>query len=285
MHIIDYKYIRGTELKDGIVTIPELNREKPAVRQFIDLNSNLNLELTRPTAFIFIEGTTVSQGETGLGKAPDTSFRPALKSTSVNNAHAWCSEFKNIEWLQSMEIVHGTCASSIEAINLASSYLMSSALPIEEVIIIGHERISMDTVRLFKEVGVPVTCGDGFVFMRLEHGHDIAGTKWKWVYHQNPFHFTREDLDTLIPTYRIGYVKLHGTGTESNTEAEAGLAGVATPLTYKEEIGHTQGVSALLETCLVLDDPKIRGRILVTANGLGGYYGAFTLTKPNARNE
>ena len=119
--------------------------------------------------------------------------------------------------------------------------------------------------------------------MRLDRGYDITHIQWKWAYNDNPFMFNREDLDKLIPAYRIGYVKLHGTGTPSNTAAEAGLAQVATPLSYKHLIGHTQGISALLETCLVLDDPDIRGRILVTANGLGGYYGAFTLTKPNAR--
>jgi hypothetical protein len=30
---------------------------------------------------------------------------------------------------------------------------------------------------------------------------------------------------------------------------------------------------------MVLDDPKIKGRILVTANGLGGFYGSFLVVK------
>jgi hypothetical protein len=197
-------------------------------------------------------------------------------------AHQWCSTFENSEHLSSLEVVAGTCASGILALYRANE-LLKTRFDVDEIIIIGQERTTPDTVRLFRELGIDVVCGDGFVYIRLDRGYDISDIKWKWAYNKNPFTFSREDLDTLIPAYRIGYVKLHGTGTATNTTAEAGLAQVATPLTYKDRIGHTQGISALLETCLVLNDPRIRGRILVTANGLGGYYGAFTLTKPNAR--
>ena len=115
--------------------------------------------------------------------------------------------------------------------------------------------------------------------MRLCNGKGINDPVWKYTYQQNPFYFPKEVLDTLIPEYPVDYVKLHGTGTPSNTEGESGLASIGTPITYKQDIGHTQGVSALLETCMVLDDSKIKGRILVTANGLGGFYGSFLVVK------
>jgi len=283
MRIIDHVSITGTHLKDNIVMIPELNRNKPATPQFIEM-ANLNVRLTRPTAFICIDGTTVHQSEAGLSKGTDQ-YAVAIKGTSPYIAHQWASSFENVEWLTSMEVVNGTCASAIQAIYRADQILMDPIGDAEEVIIIGHERITPDTIRLFKELRIDVTCGDGFVYMRVARGIDISKPIWKWAYNENPFVFTRDDLNTLIPDYRIGYVKLHGTGTPCNNEAEADLAALATPLMYKPTIGHTQGISALLETCLILDDPKIRGRILVTANGLGGYYGAFTLTKPNARTE
>jgi len=283
MRIIDYKYIVGAEGNSRQVIIPELNRTKPATPQFIEL-ANLNVKLNCPTALICIDGTTVHQSEAGLSKGTDQ-FVPAIKGTSPYVAHQWASSFINTaEWLQHMEVVNGTCASAIQAVSRAHAVIHNPLNSIEEVIIIGHERITPDTVRLFKELGIRVVCGDGFVYMKLGRGYEISNTIWSWAYNENPFVFTRETLDELIPSYRIGYVKLHGTGTPCNTAAEAGLAELATPLNYKDEIGHTQGISALLETCLVLDDPKIRGRILVTANGLGGYYGAFTLTKPNARD-
>jgi len=262
--------------------IPELNRNKPATPQFIEM-ANLNVVLDRPTAFICVESAPVHQSEAGLCKG-NGKYQPAIKGLSPYVAHQWASSFKNTEWLTSMEVTNGTCASAIQAIHRADQILMDPIGDAEEVIIIGHERISPDTVRMFKELCIDVTCGDGFVYMRLTRGIDISKPVWKWAYNENPFVFTAETLNTLIPDYRIGYVKLHGTGTPSNEAAEADLATLATPLRYKPVVGHTQGISALLETCLILDDPKIRGRILVTANGLGGYYGAFTLTKPNARS-
>lgn len=282
MRIIDYKYIHGTDRFPGVIQIPELDRSKPATPQFIEL-ADLNIELTVPTALICIDSTPIHESDAGLSDKCSGKYTPAIRTLSCYSAHQWCSTFKNIELLESLSVSAGSCASAIQAIRMADA-IISGGAGIEEVIIIGHERISPDTVRLFRELGINITCGDGFVYMKLGPGYDISNPEWRWQYNKNPFVFTRETLDELIPAYRIGYVKLHGTGTPCNTEAEAGLAEVATPLVYKDKIGHTQGISALLETCLVLDDPNIRGRILVTANGLGGYYGAFTLTKPNARH-
>ncbi|MEE8599289.1 MAG: hypothetical protein V3S69_07285 [Dehalococcoidales bacterium] len=283
MHIIDYKSITGTEDRGDVIAIPELNPKKVAAPQFVSL-ADLNIELTVPTAFLYIGGATVSSSEAGLGTGEGVYF-PAIKTGASYIAHMWASTFKNLEYLTQMQVIEGTCAAGIHAINQAFEMLYSQRRDaVSEVIIIGHERITPDTTRLFKELGIPITCGDGFVYMRLGKGFDIADVKWKWAHNPNPFVFSWETLDTLLPGYRIGYVKLHGTGTEANETAEAGLAELATPVRYKDKIGHTQGISALIETCLVMDDPNIRGRILVTANGLGGYYGAFTLTKPNARN-
>ncbi len=281
MQIIDYHYLTGTSLQDGVVHIPELIRNKPATPQFIEL-ANLNIELTCPTAFIYIAGTQTDQAESGL--CVGTGDRSVtLKSTTPYIAHQWASTFTNKELLVSMEVVNGTCAAGIQAVWRANSILACPFSGVEEVVIIGHERITPDTLRLFKELGINILCGDGFVYMKLRAGHEISMPQWGWAYNANPFTFTRETLDRLIPAYKVGYVKLHGTGTHANHDAEYNLQQLATPLRYKKTIGHTQGISALLETCMVLDDPMIRGRILVVANGLGGYYGSFTLTKPNAR--
>ena len=281
MQIIDYQYLIGSEINGGFIAIPELIRDKPATPQFIEL-SDLHVELNVPTGFIYIAGTQVDQSESGLGKCAG-SYRPAIKDATAYVAHQWASTFKNIHMLTSMEVVNGTCASAIQAIHRANQILNDSTNLTSEVIIIGHERTTPDTLRLFKELGIKVLCGDGFVYMKLGKGIEISKPCWYWAYNSNPFMFTAETLNNLIPAYKVGYVKLHGTGTPSNNEAEQCLEDLATPLYYKPIIGHTQGISALLETCLMLKDPNIRGRILVVANGLGGYYGSFTLTKPNAR--
>lgn len=106
---------------------------------------------------------------------------------------------------------------------------------------------------------------------------------------------------------RITIVKTHGTGTKSNNMAEkAALEDtlseyVAT--SYKPTIGHTMGVSGLLETCMLFDDlekgfvPKIAGRtevdtkflsfdiqapegeIMALAAGMGNVYSAAVLSR------
>jgi hypothetical protein len=70
MHIIETVHIAGSLLKDKQVIIPELDRDKPSTPQFIDL-ANLNIRLTKPTAFIYVDGTAISQSEAGLGKGTE----------------------------------------------------------------------------------------------------------------------------------------------------------------------------------------------------------------------
>ena len=113
------------------------------------------------------------------------------------------------------------------------------------------------------------------------------------------------DVADLNPS-RINVVKTHGTGTKSNNMAEKAalensLEGfIATSL--KPKIGHTMGVSGLLETCLLLDSmkqgivPKIENRtekddvflsedreikdglVLSLAAGMGNVYSAAVLS-------
>ncbi|MCP4487734.1 MAG: hypothetical protein GY820_10520 [Gammaproteobacteria bacterium] len=279
MRIIDYHSIHGTEQRDGYIAIPGLDRDKSSVAEFRKL-SNLEITLTRPTAFIYVDGFSVSQAEAGLNDQCGERKMPILRSGSSYIAHEWLYRMKGRKHIKHVNIVSSTCAAGIQALWEANNLLHDVNGEIEEVIIIGGERTTPSTIRLFKELRIPVTCGDGFVFIRIgSGGFDITQVNWKFAFNNNPFQFKKEDIDTLAPGCRVGYVKLHGTGTPSNTEAESGLAELGTPLEYKSKIGHTQGVSALLETCMVLDDPKLKGRILVTANGLGGFYGSFLLTK------
>jgi 3-oxoacyl-(acyl-carrier-protein) synthase len=105
----------------------------------------------------------------------------------------------------------------------------------------------------------------------------------------------------------ITIVKTHGTGTKSNNLAEKMALEetlsefVAT--SYKPTIGHTMGVSGLLETCMLLDDlaqgfvPKIAnrtevdtkflsldveapsGEIMALEAGMGNVYSAAVLSR------
>jgi 3-oxoacyl-(acyl-carrier-protein) synthase len=65
----------------------------------------------------------------------------------------------------------------------------------------------------------------------------------------------------MIDPAEIRVVKTHGTGTTSNNEAEraaleAVLANDFVATSFKPTIGHTLGVSGLLETCLLVDSLK-----------------------------
>ena len=108
------------------------------------------------------------------------------------------------------------------------------------------------------------------------------------------------------PAHAIGIVKTHGTGTKSNNVAEkAALESVLSEYvatSYKPTIGHTMGVSGLLETCMLLDDmsngfvPGIKnrtendtkflshdvqvpiGKIMSLAAGMGNVYSAAVLS-------
>lgn len=282
MYIIDYKFIKGTEPREGYVAIPELDRYKSSVQQFIKLAA-LDITLDKPTAFIYVDGFSTSQAESGIILTCPGKYLPAIKTGSSHIMHEWVYTFKGKEYLKAANIVSSTCASSLQAVYDANKLLRDTL--IEEVIIIGGERTTEDTIRLFKELRIPISCGDGFFYMKLSNDlrhigkPTVTHVDWKFTYQRNPFFFPRDVIDTIMPLYPVDYVKLHGTGTASNIAAEAGLATLGIPLSYKPLIGHSQGVSCLLETCLVLDDESISGKVLVTANGLGGFYGAFTLIK------
>ena len=106
--------------------------------------------------------------------------------------------------------------------------------------------------------------------------------------------------------HSIGIVKTHGTGTKSNNMAEKAaleaVLGEYVATSYKPTIGHTMGVSGLLETCMLFDDmrsgfvPGIKnrtehdtkflshdidvpmGHIMSLAAGMGNVYSAAVLS-------
>jgi len=276
MQITEYRYQHGTEERLGYRAIPELHRLRPAAPQFIRMN-DLNIVLTRPTAFLYVDGYSMSPSNSGLNPVTTKNFMPALKTGSAHTAHEWVHTFEGKQHLKKVDIISSTCAAGIQALYEAEKLL--TANEVEEVIIIGGERITEDTLRLFRELKIPVTCSDGFAYFRVEAGNQITDINWDYVYHTNPFYFEAEDLNKHIPEYQVDYVKLHGTGTLGNTRAEEDLAQLGTTLLCKPFIGHTQGISALVELGIVLDDPSTIGKVLVAANGAGGFFGTCTLNK------
>jgi 3-oxoacyl-(acyl-carrier-protein) synthase len=77
--------------------------------------------------------------------------------------------------------------------------------------------------------------------------------------------------------YNIDMIKMHGSGTEQNTTAEDEaineLFGNIDRIEYKSKIGHSQGVSAVVEICKLMDEYQNKS-VLVNASGLGNFYGS-----------
>lgn len=274
MQILDYKHIVPTEKREGYFAIPELDRTASAVNQFIEL-ADLNIELKVPTGVIYVDGFSVTQSEMGLGATKPTGYKVAICSGTSYALHKWIASFKNPEMVTAGTSTSGTCASGIEALNIANEWIATGVC--EEVIVIGGERITQDTIRAFRELKIPVICGDGFVYMKFGKGTDITNTNWYYAYNKNPFVFEKEVLNNLIPHYEVDYVKLHSTGTDANNNAESDLMKLGKVLAYKDKIGHSQGISSILEMCIVLSDESIKGKILFIASGVGGFYGSCIL--------
>jgi len=287
MQIVEYKYIKPTIQKDGYIAIEGLDRERYATEQFIEL-AELDIQLDKPTAVLYVDGFTVNQSETRvdkkdrfnipieIGPSPIT-----VKSGSSYSMHQWIKEMNGNENVVYASVVADTCASSMHALYQAERLLYEGVC--EEVVIIGEERTSRDTLRLFKELMIDVTCGDGFVYIRLDNSSKskcgVYDTKWLYEYNNNPFIVSKEAVLKLKPMYSVDFVKVHGTGTKANDEAESLISEIGKIVQYKNTTGHTQGVSGLLEMCMAIDDTTIYGKVLCIATGFGGFIGGCTLIK------
>ena len=133
MRIVDFHSVHGTEQRDGYIGIPRLSRESSSVAAFRRM-ANVNLVLTKPTAFIYVDGFTVSQAEAGLNDMCGGRKMPIIRSGSSYIAHEWIYRMTNPEFIQHVNIVSSTCAAGIQALYEAHKLLKDPQSNIEEVI-------------------------------------------------------------------------------------------------------------------------------------------------------
>ena len=284
MRIIDYSYIKPTIYKGDHYEIEGISRDGYATPQFIDMCKQI--ELTKPTAVIYASGAGLSQSESReivdissryVGSVPLNKSTALIKELSAYSVHKWIGSMKHNELVVYANVSGTTCASSMHSLWEAERLLKEGVA--DEVIIIAEERTSFNTIRIFKEHSIPLIVGDGFAYVRLSltgDGPEISETKWAYSYDRNPFGTTEYGYGLV--DNEAEFVKLHGTSTGNNDTAENRFADRPT-IKYKPEIGHTQGVSALLELCMLLEDNRYVGRILCVASGLGNWYGSCILHK------
>lgn len=284
MRIRDYFYIKPTINETDHYEIDGVSRDAYATPQFIELSNEIVLD--RITAVLYASGVGMSQSESRdctkskgryHGSVPYYDSTVLIKETSAYSIHKWIGSMVNNQLVTFASVNANTCASSMYCLYEAERLLKENV--VDEVIIIAEERTSFNTIRIFKEHSIPLVVGDALAIVRLVNdvdGPEIVQTKWAYSYDKNPFGTTQHGYSMVNSASDI--VKTHGTGTDNNTSAESVFSD--RPMVgYKHEIGHTQGASALLELCMMLDDSRYTGSVLCTASGLGNWYGSCILIK------
>jgi len=255
MFIKDYQYLKPTIDCGDHIEIEGINREDYAINQYMDRIS-IN-KVDKPTAVLYAAGFSLHQMESRDSTTVRSSFQGSvklqrttmiIKESTVYAMHKWIGSIDGRENIVYANVNGNACASSIHSLYEAQRLLDEGVC--KEVIIIAEERTSFNTLRVFKE-------------------------------HRVPFLVTKSGYAKVDTNLDINNIKPHGTKTPVNDNAEIDLVSNRNSIYYKPEIGHTQGASALLEICMLLDDKKVYGDTLCVASGLGGFYGSCILRKPH----
>ncbi len=189
---------------------------------------------------------------------------------------------KRIGNISYLSINSNACASSMYALYEAKKLMQEY----DDVIIYGEEWVENTELMLFRQLGIELVCGDGFFILHLCKAcknpkaiiEDVS-----WVYNnedRSPFEVSSSGYKKAMQQFKgcsIDFIKLHGSGTKQNTQAEIEaineMFGSMETVEFKTEIGHTQGVSTGIEICMLIDK-YIQKDILVNASGLGNFYGS-----------
>ena len=190
---------------------------------------------------------------------------------------------KRIGNVSYMSINANTCAGSMYALYEAKQLLKND---FDDVIVYGEEWVEEVELLLFKQLGIELVCSDGFFVLHL--CNECANPKAviedvSWIYSnsdRSAFEVSEAGYTKAMQKFQdkaIDMVKMHGSGTAQNTAAEESainaMLGDVKRIEYKSKVGHSQGVSAGLELCMLLDEYK-DVNVLVNASGLGNFYGS-----------
>ena len=257
------------------------DRSKYMTAQYIKLARDFmqRLELHGKVAFLYAAGVTLQASE-ARNANDENKYREqiqdstlAIKEVSAYSMHKWIGTLKTPELIKHASINANTCASSMYSLYEAEQLLHSG---FDEVIIVAEEKTSFNTIRVFDEHDINLKLGEALAIVHLGKGEGISNTKWGYEYSRNPFGVTVSGYKEVYTDTPV--VNPHGTGTEVNETAETSLFVDKKQLRYKEQYGHTQGVSGLLEVCLVLD-ASVNENVLCVSSGLGGFYGSCVVQK------
>ena len=175
-----------------------------------------------------------------------------------------------------------TCASGLSAIHKANRLFQEG---FTDVVIYAVDIIEETQLLLFKQLGIDLLCGDGVGILQLstEGKYTITDTSFCYNCDSSPMSVSCDGYSKVVnslDTNGVDLVKTHGSGTDRNTMEEMkSLDNIdCKKIGYKQEIGHTQGASGIVEICMMLDIEEFT-KALVLASGLGGFYGGCIVSK------
>lgn len=276
MKVLSYKYIKPINYK-----VPELRRNGYMTRQYIEMVDEYldSVQLKGKCAFLYAGGSVALTSE--VRNVKDGAFEEPLKSngilvkeTAAYSMYQWIGRLPNKEAIQYASINGNTCASSMYALYEAETLLNQDY---DMVVIVAEEMTSLRTQKAFFESGVDIQLSEGLAIAVLGKGEGIDTCKWAYSYGSNPFATTIEGY-RAVDSDGCGVVKVHGTGTDNNTRAEEVLEEGRKVINYKQRIGHTQGVSGLLEVLMAVESTE-SSDILCVSSGMGGFYGSCIVRK------
>lgn len=274
MQVKSYKYI----VPDDTGRVQDLERGGYMTPQYINLVDEYisNISIKGKCAFLYAGGAVLPASEArntedkGVYREPGKTSGLCIKELAAYSMHKWIGRLKDRDMIEYANINGNTCASGLHAVYEAQQLLSNG---FDEVIIVAEEKTSYNTLRVFDEMNIDIKVGEGLAIVHLHKcgGVSITDAKWSYEYNRNPFGTTNSGYSKVDTVSDI--INPHGTGTQNNEDAEKSLVNGRTQIRYKEKYGHTQGISGLLELCLILDEP-ITGAVLCVAAGLGGFYGS-----------
>lgn len=246
---------------------------------------------TGKTALLYIGGAGEHHSTSRNFNLTEKGVTP-VKSQLGYMASKVAKRVGNISYLS---INSNACASSMYAIYEA--YRLLHFENFDDVVIYGEEWVEDVELLLFKQFNIDIVCSDGFFILQLGKYSDknskvqnvaIFNPTWIWSDDKSAFEVTKDGyIKAMLPfkDSKIDLVKMHGTGTAQNSQAEdeaiKELFGDIETIEYKSKIGHSQGCSTGVELCMLIDElykkDKYSKKILVNASGLGNFYGSFLL--------
>lgn len=206
-----------------------------------------------------------------------------IKSQNATFAHKIAYTIGNIDHIS---FNSNTCASAMYALYEAQMLLNNGY---DEVIVYGEEWVERVEIELFRQLGLgDMPLGDAFAYVVLTNEPtdiEIASTEVGFRYESHPMKFSSDGYQKVLQNVpkKVDIFKPHFSGNPQSDieeidalqkmEIEYGVL-----VSYKQRIGHTQGVSALIEMAMLIEEREFNTALLM-ASGLGGFYGSAVLSK------